>query len=270
MVGMIRGTLRHLTGRDDPSAPADPWSSVDLSHTFGSGVTVRVKNLSDWWVFNEVFVDLDYDPAIDFLVDRTEVGVEPLILDLGANVGFFAARVIDRLFASEIEASLVMVEGSPAVYEDLESRLDSMRSQSVTLTTVNGLIGERSGHATISEVDFGARNTLHPEHNAGIKPVSDMTRHEVPFVDLAGVIAESKRISLLKCDIEGSEQSFLENYAVDLLPRTDLAVFELHRTLCDVPKCLQILSEAGLRVVSSIDQQDDTSLTLLVRDGSPG
>jgi FkbM family methyltransferase len=268
MVRMLKG-LRHLAGREDPSASQDPWSSVDLAHTFESGITVRVKSLSDWWVFNEVFVDRDYDPAIDLLLERIEAGTAPLILDLGANVGFFCARVIDRLSGSGVAGHLVIVEGSPAVYRDLESRLEHMHSDLVTVTPVNGLIGAREGFGTISEVDFGARNTVHPEHNSGIKPISEMAHHKVPFVDLTGVIGPQQRISLLKCDIEGSEESFLENYAADLLSRSDVAVFELHRTLCDVSRCLAILEEAGLRVVTSIDQADDTSLTLLVREDSP-
>jgi FkbM family methyltransferase len=256
--------LRRLLRLGD-SQP-DPNQSVDLSHTFKSGVTVAIRSQSDWYVFNEVFVEADYDPAID-LVTRTNH--RPLVLDLGANVGYFAARVIDRLTVQSagLPADLVLVEGSPTVFRQLESRIAGMAIGDFTVSSINALVGQREGSGTISEVEFGARNTMMPTHNAGIAPVSQMSHHKVSFVDLAELVG-SRRISLLKCDVEGSEQNFLETYRSDLLPQTDAAVFELHHRLCDVPRCLEILAEAGLQVVSSIDQQDETSLVRLVRDPS--
>lgn len=240
---------------------------MDLSHTLESGVVVKVKSDSDWWVFNEVFVDGDYDEAIELAVSHSPESVSPFVLDLGSNVGFFAARFVDKFLGLRpgAAAELLLVEGSPGVYDDLSGRVEQLRVPGITIEAVNGLIGDREGSGTISEVAFGARNTVHPEHNAGIEPVSEMAHHRVSFVDLAASVGNSKRISLLKCDIEGSEETFLETYRTDLLPITEVAVFELHRTLCDTRRCLSILDEAGLKVVSSVDQQDDTALVVLER-----
>jgi FkbM family methyltransferase len=259
-------SLRSLLGRDGARTPSDPWEHLDLTHTFESGVTVSIRGQSDWYVFNEVFSEGGYDAAIDLLSARVGTDTDPLVLDLGANVGFFAARVVDRLIRSRTNepVALVLVEGSPAVYRDLESRINGWSKGGFSISAINGLVGRRDGAGTISEVDFGARNTMIPSHNAGISPVSEMTHHEIPFVDLSEVVGK-RRIALLKCDIEGSEQNFLENYGADLLPATDLAVFEFHHDLCDVPRCLEILSRAGLGVVSSTDQRDETSLVLLER-----
>jgi FkbM family methyltransferase len=260
---MVRRALQSKNGRGQ----TDLWDSEDLSHKFESGITLRVRSLSDWWVYNEVFVDGDYDPAIELFVGRTDSSVRPVILDLGANVGFFAARVIDRLLMDVpvARADLLLVEGSPSVFRELQARITDLKSETISITSVNALVGRREGAGTISEVDFGARNTMLPEHNAGITPISAMTHHRVHFVDLATLVGPTDRIDLLKCDIEGSEQTFLETYRSDLLERVDVAVFEFHHALCDVQACLRILSESGLRTVSSKDQDDATSLVVLVR-----
>ena len=259
--------LRRLLRLGESPPNPDPWQAIDLSHTFRSGVTVVIRSLSDWYVFNEVFVEADYDPAIDLLARRNDPKERPLVLDLGANVGFFAARLIDRLTAWRAgeAADLVLVEGSPTVFRQLESRVAGITIGDFSVSATNALVGQRQGSGTISEVDFGARNTMMPSHNAGIIPVSEMSHHEVPFVDLATIVDPSRRVSLLKCDIEGSEQAFIETYRSDLLERTDIAVFEFHHRLCDVSLCLSILSECGLEVISSIGQQDETSLALLGR-----
>ena len=263
----VAQALRNILRPERVAAPADPWESLDLSHTLASGITVRVRNQSDWWVFNEVFVEKTYDAAIDLFMNRAESSVQGLILDLGANVGFFTARVIDRLVTTKAPAGadLILVEGSPTVYRELQNRLPDLVSELSSLSPLNALVGPRSGSGTISEVDFWGRNTVFPKHNAEISPISEMTRHRVVFVDLGAVVGPSRRVGLLKCDIEGSEQVFIENYKSDLLLRTDAAVFEFHHRLCDVPHCLQILSDSGLHVVSIVEQQDETSLVTLVR-----
>jgi len=228
--GKATQALRHLLRPPRAAGPADPWESLDLSHQLASGVTVRVRNLSDWWVFNEVFVDNGYDPAIDLFLNRTDASTRGLVLDLGANVGFFTARVIDKSISTNAKSGvdLVLVEGSPTVFGELETRLAGFVSDFSSISPVNALVGPRSGSGTISEVDFWGRNTVFPEHNSEIVPISEMPKHRVPFVDLTALIEPSRRIGLLKCDVEGSEQLFLENYQSDLLGRVDAAVFEFH------------------------------------------
>jgi hypothetical protein len=72
------------------------------------------------------------------------------------------------------------------------------------------------------------------------------------------------RIHLLKCDIEGSEQMFLENYP-DILAMTDAVVMELHPELCDVQHCRQLLNDAGLEHAMTIRDMPDQSVEYFVR-----
>ena len=55
-----------------------------------------------------------------------------------------------------------------------------------------------------------------------------------------------KDIDLLKCDIEGSEFSFLDNYS-DLLPRVKMAVFEFHKYGADIDHYRRLLCSYGFR-----------------------
>jgi hypothetical protein len=67
----------------------------------------------------------------------------------------------------------------------------------------------------------------------------------VDFVNLNSLVGPDQVIDLLKCDIEGAEQRFIENYN-GLLERTRTAVFELHHEKCDTIKCMKILRALGL------------------------
>lgn len=101
---------------------------------------------------------------------------------------------------------------------------------------VNGLVGEREGFGRISEREFNAMNTIFDnDPNASI----------VKYVDLQKVIDDKAVIHLLKCDIEGAEQLFLENYS-NLMERVQTAVFEFHPNQCDTNKCFDLIKKAGL------------------------
>jgi hypothetical protein len=68
----------------------------------------------------------------------------------------------------------------------------------------------------------------------------------VAFVDVDALIKDKFEIDLLKCDIEGAELMFIENYG-DLLRRVRTAVLELHHHQCDTKRCVRLLESLGFR-----------------------
>jgi hypothetical protein len=95
------------------------------------------------------------------------------------------------------------------------------------------------------------------------------TSTPVPFIDLYSVIPQTERISLLKCDIEGAEQLFLEVYR-DLLLRVDAAVIEFHLDRCDIRTCFQHLRDAGLVPESQLRATSGLAVHLFTRaESSP-
>ena len=221
--------LRKLTAK----RPEFKW-------TVKSGVTVRVAGDSDWVIYNDIFVEGEYDEPIRAALAAAPEGRELRVLDVGANVGFFTLRLFDLLRRGgkgAARASVVLIEGSPKVAAELERRVLGDNSLGDSVRVVKGLAGERSGRARIAENDFHAMNSIFFDRTADFV--------EVEFVDLEGLVGAGDEIDLLKCDIEGAELRLLENYP-GLLRRTRSAVFELHHERCDTERCRQLLSEAGL------------------------
>jgi FkbM family methyltransferase len=223
-----------------------------LEHTLPSGVPVTIGNPSDWFVYNEVFVDGEYDDVIRQVVEGADA--TPLVLDLGANVGFFSLRFVDRWRAARGTTDLprvVSVEGSPTTFRSLKRNL-SRSPVSTYCFPHHGLAGKRSGTARISQ-----------SPNSGVNSIvsrASLLRSEAPFLDLTTLLPPDQRIALLKCDIEGAEQLLCENYP-DLLQRVDLMVIELHHQFCDVPRCRALIAAAGLTrhaVILPLDSDDCT------------
>jgi FkbM family methyltransferase len=196
------------------------WQDLDL-HRDLTGLRVKVSSRSDWTVFNEIFVEGFYDRAIAHVLNQVPVNRMLHVLDLGANVGFFALRFSQMVFQSDHPDRpffIHCVEGSPRVYEDLAARVVGNPRLKGHIETVHGLIGQRSGSTKIYQSSFGAGNSTIPQHWS--TPVT------VSYVDLYALVHDGP-IALLKCDIEGSEQTFQNQYH-ELLQRTDAAVVELH------------------------------------------
>jgi FkbM family methyltransferase len=201
------------------------WRRMRLHWTMPSGVRLEVTTLSDWIHFNNIFTDGEYDSSIRMALENRR-HIE--ILDLGANIGFFSLRCIDLLRQQNVSFHITAIEGNPKTARELNIRLAQQSLEPDSVKAFNALVGERNGKGAITNFDLDGLNRV---TDSGI---------EVEFADLETLL-NGKTIDLLKCDIEGSEQLFLENYS-DLMRRVRVAVFELHHTLCDTDKCMATLS----------------------------
>jgi FkbM family methyltransferase len=208
--------------------------------TLKSGLKVRVSSNSDWTIYNDIFVDGEYDLPIQFALQSTSTDRAMNVLDLGANVGLFTLRFVDlfrRQRGREPPFRVTLLEGSPHIAAELSRRLLDENGLGDWLRIVQGLVGERAGTAKFGEYDFHAINSIFFDSMA--------KSTEVDFVDLDTLFDQDEIIDLLKCDIEGAELNFVKNYPA-LLGRTRTAVFELHHDKCDTEMCRTVLRTAGL------------------------
>lgn len=221
------------------------WMRLNPSWTLKSGIIIRVLNYNDWMIYNDIFVEGEYDDAIRDLLRASDGWTRPArVLDLGGNVGFFTLRLGDIfLRTGRTNFSLTMVEGSPSTFAELRERLAANESLlGNRVTAIHGLAGDRIGAGEIAEGESHGENTI-----LGLTP----GRKKVSFIDLRDLVKTWERIDLLKCDIEGAEELFLRNYP-DLLGKTDRAVLEFHHDKCDIPHCRKLLSKASLEKVLTV------------------
>jgi len=72
------------------------YSRLNLEHTLNSGLTLKVASKGEWWAYNEIFVNGEYDVPTQTALENSSA--KPfVVLDLGANVGYFAFRVFDLI-----------------------------------------------------------------------------------------------------------------------------------------------------------------------------
>jgi len=214
---------------------------LSLTWELSSGVRLRVANYGDWIIYNEIFVSGEYDRALALALDSATDNNSPFhIVDLGANVGFFTLRAVDRLRrrrAGDQEFLITAVEANGRCVEEFRARVFEENGLSHNVRVVHGLVGERRGVATLHRLDSArSHDTL---FNGKEHPGA-----QVPYTDLSSLFASSPQIDLLKCDIEGAELLFIQNYP-DVFQKVRVAVFEFHRHVCDTQRCQSLLREYG-------------------------
>jgi FkbM family methyltransferase len=215
------------------------FNILDLGWTLETGINLRVRSQGEWWVYNDIFVNREYDLPILKTLESHRAGRPLTVLDLGANVGYFSLRIVDlarQSGAKDVILDVTMVEGSPKVFRELQRRMQSQKLPEARIRLTHGLVGLRAGSGVILESPLHVKNTIIGRtNNRGAS---------VGFIDLGDLMKDQAEIHLLKCDIEGAELLFLENYA-DLLSKVRNAVIELHRDQCDAAKCVGLLEGLG-------------------------
>jgi FkbM family methyltransferase len=222
----------------------DRFSTSPETVLLPSGLRIEVHGFADRCIYDEVFVGGEYDQAIDLVIDR--VAEPPTILDLGANVGYFGLRFADRWFQARkaFPFTIVGVEGSPETHAELQRRADQSLLSGLYRYHL-GLVGQRSGQGYMSSDSYHFKRAIVDRSAA--------SAIRIPFVDVETLLPERSRVALLKVDIEGAEESFIRAYP-ELLRRTEVAVFEFHHDKCNVDRALEILAEAGLTRVWSLQR----------------
>lgn len=215
-------------------------SKMNLKSQLSSGITIKIENYADWIIFNDIFVEGEYDLAIKYALNSAENRRCLKFLDLGANVGFFTLRIADLILKSENKSTdfeVVMIEGSRQVYHELRSRLMNESILNNKVKIVHGLVGERQGKGKIIESAFHVTNSVISDNN--------FSGTEVDYLDVMELYQEKDEIDLLKCDIEGAEQLFIENYQEFLSKKVKSAIFEFHHDKCNTDKCVKLLKNLG-------------------------
>lgn len=213
---------------------------ANLSHDLSTGVHIDIRNSMEWKIYNDIFIDADYDaPILHLLSTEQEQALH--VLDLGFNVGFFTLRLLHLALVQSSGRHITIqgVEASSWLCAEAMRRLKASRlpDGQFQISIARGLIGQREGEGILYHFKDHGLNSIFRKGGKG---------EVVPFLDISTLLHSWKRIDLLKCDVEGSELSFLKSHGA-LLHKTRSAVFEFHPEFCDYNESLEIIRAGGFR-----------------------
>ena len=186
---------------------------VGAYHTRDEAVPYFIRHgTRDVGIFSEIFIAGEYDPPAAVAERLASLGRAPRILDLGANVGLFAASCLERWPG----ASATAVEPDP---ENLALLRRTARAAG-QIEVVAACASNYEGSVRFVAGEFAE------SHVAGEDSTEDTI--DVPCVD---GFALARSADLVKIDIEGSEWEILADPRLASLPAQAL-VMEWHDKRC--------------------------------------
>jgi FkbM family methyltransferase len=168
---------------------------------------------SDALVLKEIFLENEYDTFLGL-----DLGCSPVILDLGANVGFS----VRYWFASIPNASVVAVEPDIGNSLLLRKNIGAIGKEAATTVISKCVLGySRPVVLDRNHSEWAYRVTTRPESSLGGEV--DVTTVQ----ELVDLQCRGRRVDLLKCDIEGAESELFQNCG-SWLKYIKYAIVELH------------------------------------------
>jgi FkbM family methyltransferase len=231
---------------------------MNLNYRSDSGVSVQIKSFSDWIIYNDIFVRGEYDFALHDWLSGVPESRRLVILDLGANVGFFLYRLLDVMFQQKRENDFfaTLVEADRTIHKDLCERIRSYEFLNGKVRPVFGLAGKRNGADRFFRHPLQAKNSIFSS--------SKERGSEIPYQDIEQLMRDHDRIDLLKCDIEGAEESFFTTYP-GLLSRVDSLIVELHQDVCDTAACIRLIQDSGLQEKRVLRKLPDSTVSYFTK-----
>jgi FkbM family methyltransferase len=234
------GNPLHVLRKRLLGAPEDRMTAVDRQ----TGVRCEFP-VAAFHMLSSIWYEHDYD------IPRMPIREGDVVIDVGANHGFFAC------YAASKGARVYAFEPSPIVFQRLEQNIAANGFES-RITARPWAISERTGEAQLlrTEKMGGGMSTIVPEfaRGSGLPVVEQLT---VPCYTLSDLL-ETFRLSTVrvcKIDAEGSEVAILTG--VQAAHRTCLQsmVMEYHPEAYPLEQLLSVAVGWGTHQISFMDEK---------------
>ncbi len=215
-----------------------------------SGLTVRLRNRSELAVYRNIFVERVY--PFDTFAGELGATTSPVVLDVGANNGQFAAAVFDYWPQAHVHSFEPQSQLVPRIREF--AAMNGLQDQ----LTVNWCaIGDSVGEADFFQNGSPISASLLRE-KAARRPVRRVSKVPVKTLDDYMQAEGIRRVDILKLDVEGVELDAMRG-ARQVLAGVRLMFLEVHPPFSTFSQAAALLHSSGLTCVSPAKTPDDSA-----------
>lgn len=167
---------------------------------------------SDIDVFKHIYVIREYSCLEHFEAPE-------LIIDCGANAGFSTSYLLNNFPTAKV----VAVEPDQGNFKMLCKNTESFGERCIP---INAGVWSKNCGLKFSEIPFGDGR----EWAVSVREAKDSEESDVKALDVASLIKQSglERVTLLKIDIEGSEDEVFNGSHTQWIDQVDNIIIEIH------------------------------------------
>jgi len=208
-----------------------------------------LRNRSELSVYRNIFVERVY--PFERFADEIGAIESPVVFDVGANTGLFAAAVFDHWRLGRVHSFEPQKKLIPRIRELAENN-DLGERHIVNWCA----IGDRSGEAEF----FQNRNPISAsliKEKAARRTIRRVSRVPVTTLDDYAQSHKVSRVDILKLDVEGVELEAMRG-ASGVLAQVRLLFLEVHPPFSTFSAAASLLKTSGLVCINPVPLPDDT------------
>lgn len=172
-------------------------------------------------LFKELFMEDVYE--IDELV--SDLPTAPVVIDIGANVGFFGIQLLSKISSATIYAYEPVPANVKTLQHTLQQNPRLAKSMRLFPMAVTGKpVDKLELFAEVEENSQVVASVFANFHENNSKKIS------VPCITLTNIIQKNnlQSVDLMKMDCEGSEYDIMYNTSPELIRRIKKMMIEVH------------------------------------------
>ena len=213
-----------------------------------SGLTVRLRNRSELAVYRNIFVERVY--PFDTFAREIGANPAPVVLDVGANNGQFAAAVFDYWPQAHVHSFEPQTHLVPRIREF--AAMNGLQDQlTVNWCAIGASAGEADFYQNRSPIsasllrEKAARRSIRRVYKVPVKTLDD-------YAQAQGL----RQVDILKLDVEGVELDAMRG-ARQVLAGVRLIFLEVHPPFSTFSQAAALLKSSGLTCVNPVKTPDD-------------
>ena len=223
-----------------------------------SGCEYRVRHLESLLMADEIFSRKIYSEAFEDKDVRTFV-------DLGANVGYFTLYAAEHTGRRDLVG--LAVDANASCTSEVSWHIEHNHLSGTKVMT--GVAGYPPGVSTATFFinPSNVASSAQPELNPDVPSKGESKAVTMPAIDVAAewkAIAGSKRIDVLKVDVEGFECDLIRN-STELLSLTDRLVLEWHKWVTTLDEVEALLEARGFKRRTIISEDPHCGVAIFDR-----
>lgn len=205
-------------------------------------MVVQFRNC-DSTALKEVFVDQEYKFLSPILSEQKK----PVLVDVGAHIGTFSLWC----FQQNPMIQIYSIEANPESYKILTKNLEK-NIPFDSFSTINKAAWDSDSFLKIKTDGDSMGNKVSKEGTVEVQGID--------FKDLVDpILTKYKKIDIMKIDIEGAEESFLQK-SDNYFSRIERIVIELHPDYCDTNFVQKKLSNFYKNIININGREDSKPL----------
>jgi FkbM family methyltransferase len=206
---------------------------------------LTLKEVSDIWTFWQIFARQVYPLT----------GLESVIVDAGANVGFFTLLAARQARNCKV----VAIEPAPESYRRLVENVEKNGLADRVLCLNYGLAGQEESRVMRVGQSRSQVQRLLP------RDATEATGSTVQTVTLNSVLRDITFVDMLKMDIEGGEYETLYGSSAETLRKIRRVVLEYHPDEGSSAELLSFLGKNGLTLKHDVHNSKGYGLAIMER-----